>query len=294
MKALFTSVPVNDAIKAIKKAIQNVPQDNFPVPKTHFLKLVELCLDFQVFSFNGEQFSQIHGLAMGSPLSPVAACLYMEMMEEDYFFNIMGESVIWYRYIDDVIIVAPSNIDLDEKLARLNDVENKIQFTIEREQADSLPFLDIQIIKRPNGAKYKVYRKVTNKEDYIHYFSAHSKRIKSGVVIGFFLRAMRIRSEEYLEDECEHIRQSFLNLKYPRAFIVDCYNKAKRVKARVRTNQEEKPKERIIVVPRSQHSEVISRSIRRTGIRVVEKSGEKIGQLVAAPKTQNKSSNSLV
>ena len=54
VKALFTSVPVNDAIKAIKKAIQNVPQDNFPVPKTHFLKLVELCLDFQVFSFNGE------------------------------------------------------------------------------------------------------------------------------------------------------------------------------------------------------------------------------------------------
>ena len=165
---------------------------------------------------------------------------------------------------------------------------------IEREQADSLPFLDIQIIKRPNGAKYKVYRKVTNKEDYIHYFSAHSKRIKSGVVIGFFLRAMRICSEEYLEDECEHIRQSFLNLKYPRAFIVDCYNKAKRIKARVRTHQEEKPKEQIIVVPRSQHSEVISRSIRRTGIRMVEKSGEKIGQLVAAPKTQNKSSNSLV
>ena len=53
VKALFTSVPVNDAIKAIKRAIENVPQENFQVPKTHFLKLVELCLDFQVFSFKG-------------------------------------------------------------------------------------------------------------------------------------------------------------------------------------------------------------------------------------------------
>ena len=145
VKALFTSVPVNDAIKAIKRAIENVPQDNFPVPKTRFFKLVELCLDFQVFSFNGREFSQIHGLAMGSPLSPVAACLYMEMMEKDHFLNIMGPDVVWHRYIDDVLIVAPNNIDLDEKLARLNEVENRIQFTIEKEQEDSIPFLDIYI-----------------------------------------------------------------------------------------------------------------------------------------------------
>ena len=133
VKALFTSVPVGDAIKAIKRAIQGAPPSSLPVPKTHFLKLVELCLDFQTFSFSDEEFSQIHGLAMGSPLSPVAACLYMEVMETDHFLNIMGEDVTWHRYIDDVLIVAPNNTDLDEKLSKLNEVEDKIQFTIEKE-----------------------------------------------------------------------------------------------------------------------------------------------------------------
>ena len=46
------------------------------------------------------------------------------------------------------------------------------------------------IIRSGKGAKFKVYRKPTNKDDFIHFFSAHDRRTKSGVVIGFFLRAI--------------------------------------------------------------------------------------------------------
>ena len=106
---------------------------------------------------------------------------------------------------------------------------------------------------------------------------------------------MRICSDKYLEEECQHIRQSFYNLKYPRAFIKDCHNKAKKIKTRVRNNAEETPKKQVIVVPRSQHSEIISKFVRRTGIRVVDTSGEKISQLIAAPtKVKNKRDDSLV
>lgn len=40
---------------------------------------------------------------------------------------------------------------------------------------------------------------------YIHFLLAHSDRTKSAVLIGFFLRVLRICSEEYLESECEYI-----------------------------------------------------------------------------------------
>lgn len=273
--------------------IENVPQENFPVPKSHFLELVELCLNFQSFSFSDEEFSQIHGLAMGSPLSPVAACLYMEMMEEEHFFRIMGNDVVWYRYIDDVLVVAPDDLDLDRKLKELNEVERRIQFTIEKEHEDSLPFLDILIIKKPDGVKYRVYRKNTNKEDYIHYFSAHSKRIKSGVVIGFFLRAMRVCSQEYLQEECEHIMGSFQNLKYPKAFILDCRNKAKRIKE-TSNKKKEKPKEQVIIVPRSEHTGTIGSYVKRSGIRLIEQSGQKIGQVMVTKKPQARNDDSLV
>ena len=294
VKALFTSVPVKDAMVAIRESIQNVAPNNFPIPKSHFLELVELCLNFQAFTFHDDEYSQIHGLAMGSPLSPVAACLFMEMMERDHFLDIMGEESIWYRYIDDVLIVVPRDLDLDDKLSRLNEVHNKIQFTLEKEQDGSLSFLDIHINRTTDGVKYKVYRKSSNKEDYIHYFSAHSKRTKSGVVIGFFLRAMRICSNENLKEEYDHIVHIFLQLKYPKAFIVDCFNKAKRIKTRTNHINQETPKKDMIVVPRSKYSETISKAVKRTGLQVIEKSGQKIGSIVAPKLSKCRNEESLV
>ena len=90
------------------------------------------------------------------------------------------------RYVDDVIVITPEDMDLDEKLVRLNEVDPKIQFTIEKEDSMSLPFLDTLIIRTAEGLKFKVYRKETNKEDYIHFYSAHNNRVKSGIIIGFF------------------------------------------------------------------------------------------------------------
>ena len=53
-------------------------------------------------------------------------------------------------------------------------------------------------------------------------------------------------------------------------------------------------KKKVIVVPRSRYSEIISRLV-RTGIRVVDTSGEKVSQLIAAPtKVKNKRDDSLV
>ena len=49
---------------------------------------------------------------MGSPLSPVAACLYMEMQESDHFEKVMGHDTTWMRYVDDVIVITPQDMDL--------------------------------------------------------------------------------------------------------------------------------------------------------------------------------------
>ena len=80
--------------------------------------MVELCLKFDPFTFNGEEYAQREGLAMGSPLSPVAACLFLEMLEEDQFSKIMGPDTKWYRYVDDVLIVVPEELDLNKKTSR--------------------------------------------------------------------------------------------------------------------------------------------------------------------------------
>ena len=45
----------------------------------------------------------------------------------------MGDSVLCLRYIDDILVVVPKDMNLDEKLVGLNSVEDKIQFTLGKE-----------------------------------------------------------------------------------------------------------------------------------------------------------------
>ena len=44
--------------------------------------LLEFCLKNTYFSFQGQFFEQIEGVAMGSPVSPIVANLYMEYLEQ--------------------------------------------------------------------------------------------------------------------------------------------------------------------------------------------------------------------
>ena len=96
-------------------------------------------LKFESFVFESDEYTQHSGLAMGSPLSPVAACLYMEWLEQNRYRSIMGDDVLWLRYVDDVI-VAPKSMNLREKLTELNAVEPRIQFTLEEEEQARFPF----------------------------------------------------------------------------------------------------------------------------------------------------------
>ena len=57
--------------------------------------------------------------------------------------------------------------------------------------------------------EFKVYHKINNKNDSIHFYSNHSDKTKSSILIGLFLRALRICSSKYLNKEFEHIHNFF-------------------------------------------------------------------------------------
>ena len=260
--------------------------------------MVKLCLKFDPFIFNEEECAQLEGLAMGSPLSPVAACLFMEMLE-DQFTKIMGRDTNWFRYIDDILIISPEETDLSVKLQELNHVHSSIQFTLEEEINKTLNFLDVTIIRGDDEAKFKVFPKPTNKEDYVHFYSAHSSRIKSGIVIGFFLRALRICSQEYLDEKMDHVFKVFRSLKYPKSFLIKCQNKARKIMRKKAQGQEKENKparnDRFIILPRSEHLRSILEGLSQaTGIKVIERSGKKIGDIIRCKEKKIVNENSIV
>ena len=294
--ALFTKVSTDRALAAVRTAIEDMEDEELPVRKEDYVKLVSLCVKFGPFVFNNEEYRQHRGLAMGSPLSPVMASLYMEVLERNEYTRIMGRRTDWFRFVDDILAIVPRNTNISSKMRRLNAVDKDIQFTVEHEVENKLPFLDTLIWRQSDGAKFSVYRKPTNKDDVIHYFSAHSDRVKSGVVIGFFLRAFRICSEEYLEPELEYIHKVFTGLKYPVGLLCKLKEKALRIRNRPKEDRESTERENHISVPNTQHSSEMDQYLREAGVKIVRSVGVRIRDITKGKtmKIGAESNNSIV
>ena len=203
------------------------------------------------------------------------------MLEADKYVSIMGRGSTWLRYVDDVIVILPNSTNVENKLRRLNGVNKDIQFTIETEKEGELPFLDTVIRRAGKGVKFAVYRKLTNRDDFVHYFSGHSRSVKRGVLIGFFLRAFRICSDIYLEDEINYIKRSFRKLKYPNGLICRMKEKAKEIHNRTNAHKtENEKKSTYITVPNSINTESMDKFLLEGGMKAAKVSSNKIGKIV--------------
>ena len=98
----------------------------------------------------------------------------------------------------DALVIMPGRTDTVDLLKKINNIHHIIKFMVEGEIYSTLSFLDTKIIKGEKYLKFSIYRKPINKEDFPHFYSAHNKKTKSGIITGFFLRALRICSQEYL------------------------------------------------------------------------------------------------
>ena len=84
MSALFTSVPIDPALNIIKDLLvkDSTLKDRTVIGIDDIILLLEICLKNTYFSFQGQFFEQVEGAAMGSPVSPIVANLYMEYLEQ--------------------------------------------------------------------------------------------------------------------------------------------------------------------------------------------------------------------
>ena len=76
---LFTCVPVNEALKEVKKFLDNSEA------ATELLRLMQLCTSQNYFSFDDKLYRMNEGLAMGCPLSPLLADIFMNSWERKLF-----------------------------------------------------------------------------------------------------------------------------------------------------------------------------------------------------------------
>ena len=79
--ALFTSVPIDPALNIIKDMLVNDDNLRTVLSVQNIIELLGFCLHNTYFSFQNKFYEQVEGAAMGSPVSPIVANLYMEHFE---------------------------------------------------------------------------------------------------------------------------------------------------------------------------------------------------------------------
>jgi hypothetical protein len=156
-------------------------------------KLVEVCLRSTFFSYQGEFYEQTRNVAMGSPLSPIVANLFMENFEKKALDSYPLKPLRWKRFVDDTNVLWPhGKEELDKFFQHLNNISKDIKFTMELEENGSIPFLDVLINKKEDGnLGHVVYRKKTHTENYLHASSHHHPTQKLGVLNTLATRAIR-------------------------------------------------------------------------------------------------------
>ena len=80
-KSLFTSIPVQLALQCTETTIQQSTV-KLPLLTEDVMDLLNLCPAWTYFQYNSKHYKQLHGTAMGSPVSVVVAEIVIQHVEE--------------------------------------------------------------------------------------------------------------------------------------------------------------------------------------------------------------------
>ena len=197
--ALYPSVPRERAREAMERNLE--ARSLKKIPTYDLLELSDLILENNEFTFEGEDFVQREGTAIGSKMGKNYACAFMGMWEEEVEEKArkeMGKGPRWWkRFVDDVFGIWKGTKEEFERFVGVcNGHEERIKVTYEVCEKEAV-FLDVKVTKGEDGEmKTELYVKPTDRTRYLHKDSDHPKHVKEGIAKGQMRRLRRICSEE--------------------------------------------------------------------------------------------------
>ncbi|BHF57308.1 hypothetical protein SprV_0100024900 [Sparganum proliferum] len=178
--SLFTSIPRALAVATLSDLLrQNYDGSDGQPTAQDLIELMGHCLK-TFFTFEGTTYEQIKGTPMGSPISGLIAEAVLQKLERRLFEEYKPK--FWARYVDDTFVIIDHD-KINYYAEVLNSIIPDLQFTMEEEVGDKLPFLDVLVCRQPNGElATSVYRKPTNTLQMLSYNSNHPLQHKRSCV----------------------------------------------------------------------------------------------------------------
>ena len=203
VSSMFPCIPIEKTLGLLKSWLATTDLDEESI--NEYVKLTELCVQQNYCSFKNKYYKQERGLAMGNPLSPFLADLFMSNLEIQVTKAFPQMFKIWYRYVDDIFAIVNKKRGEDaEKLLNLQD--RSIKFTTEWEKDGILPFLDLKVIRNIDKLEFGIFRKETQTDNYIKAYSYNPRPHKHAIInsLTFRLTNIPLNKKEY-NKEYEHI-----------------------------------------------------------------------------------------
>ena len=162
--SLFTNIPVDETIDIIFKHLFANSMYFEGFDRLQFTKLLSLSVKNCHFIFNGRICQQIDGVAMGSPLGPFFANIFMSFHEKSWLYYCPSsfKPLLYRRYVGDCFLLFRSSDHVPLFLSYLNSQQLNISFSSKLEKDGKLLFLDVKITQPngrfPNKQTYKYWR----------------------------------------------------------------------------------------------------------------------------------------
>ena len=160
-------------------------------------------------------FRQTDGVAMGSPLGPILANIFVGH-HEILMAELGNMPMVYTRYVDDTFALFETKQQSVDFFQRLQQMHPALQFTCEPESGNKLPFLDV-LIERTDDLQFEtsVFRKKTFNGDYMSWNSFCPQQRKTSIISCLIQRAFNICSPSKLDAEITKITTMFKDLGYP-------------------------------------------------------------------------------
>ena len=224
--AIFTNIPVDKTIDiAVKKLFKTPDTLVKGISKNYFRDLLNLATKESFFTFNNKFYIQVDGVAMGCPLGPILANIFLLHHEENWLNKCPKEfKPSFHRsYVDDIFVL----FELPESAHSFREYmisqHHNINFTVEQGNIGSLSFLDVKSCRKKGKFVTNVYRKQTFNGVFTNYESFIATYQKRGLLQRLLYRSFSICCDfKTFHFEIDHLKTILIKNKYPSNFMDSC------------------------------------------------------------------------
>ncbi len=226
ISSLFTKIPTEHGIAAIIWLLEKAKISEAIIDIiTDFLRMV---LENNFFYYKGTLYLQVNGTAMGTPVAPVYANIFVGWLEIALVIKLKEEKILLYykRYIDDTLFVFShqDSQTINRITLKFNQLNANIVFNFEL-SSTNVTFLDLHIFKGKRFAAQGIFDIRTHKKQmnlhlYVPFTSFQPIHQKLGLIKTELVRYIRNSScrEDYIQTKTEFFE--YLKLRgYPNWFL---------------------------------------------------------------------------